>query len=275
MTTKKLVDCFLFYNELDLLNYRLNVLDRVIDYFIIVESTHTFVGKEKPLFFNMNKHLFDKFSDKIIHVIVDDFPNKDPNMSIAKDDIWTNEYFQRNAISRGLDRIHDLLNPTDFIIIADVDEIPDPNNLHFIKHANINIEINMLQMDFYYYNLNSKFTEQWYFCKIMSYKKYSEYKELNMTCNDIRKESGYAIEKGGWHLSYFGDASFIKNKIQNFSHQEFNNSEFTNESKIEEHIKTCTDLYDRPTEELRKIDIKDNTYLPPEYDTYLTKYYTV
>jgi hypothetical protein len=51
----KIIDCFTFYNELDLLNYRLNILNNVVDYFIIVESTHTHVGKEKNLIYEENK----------------------------------------------------------------------------------------------------------------------------------------------------------------------------------------------------------------------------
>lgn len=34
------MDCFLFYNEIDLLN-------DVVDYFMIIESKYTFSGKEK------------------------------------------------------------------------------------------------------------------------------------------------------------------------------------------------------------------------------------
>ena len=104
----KIVDCFTFYNELDLLTYRLNLLDNIVDYFIIVESTHTHVGKEKTLFFNENKHLFQKFTNKIIHIIVDDFPHKYNNVAIAKDKVWENEFFQRNAISRGIKSVKDL-----------------------------------------------------------------------------------------------------------------------------------------------------------------------
>ena len=52
----KVIDCFIFYNELDLLDYRLNILKEVVDYFVIVESTHTFVGKEKELYFNKDKY---------------------------------------------------------------------------------------------------------------------------------------------------------------------------------------------------------------------------
>ena len=56
----KIIDGFIFYNELELLNYRLNVLNDVVDYFIIVESTHTFVGKEKTLYYQENKELFNE-----------------------------------------------------------------------------------------------------------------------------------------------------------------------------------------------------------------------
>ena len=98
---KKIIDCFIFFNELDLLKYRLNILDDVVDYFVLVESTHTHIGKEKPLFYNENKNMFEKFNHKIIHVIVDDFPYKYPNINIEKDEQWTNERFQRDCISRG------------------------------------------------------------------------------------------------------------------------------------------------------------------------------
>jgi beta-1,4-mannosyl-glycoprotein beta-1,4-N-acetylglucosaminyltransferase len=43
----KIVDCFQFYNEIDLLKYRINILNDVVDYVVIVESTHTHVGNEK------------------------------------------------------------------------------------------------------------------------------------------------------------------------------------------------------------------------------------
>ena len=101
----KIVDCFIFYNELDMLKYRLSILNEHVDYFILVESTHTHVGKEKQLFYNDNKELFKDFHSKIIHIIVDDFPFKFPNIDIAKSEQWKNENFQRNAIVRGLNQL--------------------------------------------------------------------------------------------------------------------------------------------------------------------------
>jgi len=264
----KIIDCFIFYNELDLLTYRLNLLNNIVDYFIIVESTHTFVGKEKKLFFNDNKHLFEKFNEKIIHIIVDDIPYKYPNVNIDNGDVWKNEFFQRNTISRGINSITDL-SKYDVIIISDLDEIPDPNTLYEIKKGNIQVDINILEMDFYYYNLNTRFKDKWSLCKVISYKRY---KRLNINCNDIRNKSCSSILNGGWHLSYFGDKLFIQNKIQNFSHQELNNDNFTTLDKIEERVKNSRDLYDRNFL-LEKINIEDNNYLPIDYDKYLNKYY--
>lgn len=264
----KIIDCFIFYNELDLLTYRLNLLNNIVDYFIIVESTHTFIGKEKKLYFNENKHLFENFTNKIIHIIVDDFPYKYPYVNIANNDVWNNEFFQRNAISRGINYIKNLTD-SDVIIIADLDEIPDPYTLDKIKQEIITVDINILEMDFYYYNLNSRMNHKFELCKIISYKKY---KELNANCNNIRNMNCSKILNGGWHLSYFGNKYFIQNKIQNFSHQELNLDEYTDLEKIEKRIQNSIDLYNRGNY-IEKIKIEDNTYLPIDYSKYLNKYY--
>jgi beta-1,4-mannosyl-glycoprotein beta-1,4-N-acetylglucosaminyltransferase len=260
----KIIDCFIFYNELELLTYRLNLLNNVVDYFVIVESTHTFIGKEKNCLFNDNKHLFKDFSDKIIHIIVNDFPYKYPDSNI---DPWENERFQRNSIASGLNYITDLSH-SDMIIISDVDEIPDPNTLEKIKKGDIVVDIGILEMDFYYYNLNTRISTKWYHCKILSYGKYIL---LNMTCDNIRHLMSPVILKGGWHLSYFGDKFFIKNKIQNFSHQEYNKNNYTDLDKIENRLKNSIDAFDRDTI-IDKIKIEDNKYLPIDYDKYLNKY---
>jgi len=125
-------------------------------------------------------------------------------------------------------------------------------------------------MDFYYYNLNSKLQYLWNHSKIIKFK---TYKELSLSCNSIRHHNNCeVIDNGGWHLSYFGDSNYIKNKIENFSNQEFNNDYYTNIEKIESRIKNCTDIYNRNDIQIIKIPIKDNTFLPPEYEKYLSKF---
>jgi beta-1,4-mannosyl-glycoprotein beta-1,4-N-acetylglucosaminyltransferase len=263
----KIIDCFTFYNELDLLNYRLSILDDYVDYFIIVEATHTHVGNVKELYYEKNKEKFSKFSKKIINIIVDDFKYIQPNIDISKNQQWNNENHQRNCISRGLDKLK--LNDNDIIIISDLDEIPDYQTLLKIKNNEIKITLNSLEQDFYYYNLNTK-SNNWYASKCISYEKY---KELNLSSEQIRQYKCNTIENGGWHLSYFGDSKFIQNKIKNFGHQEFNDSNITNIDNIEEKKNNSTDLFNRSYVKWNDILIYNNKYLPPKYDIYLTNFY--
>lgn len=267
---KKIIDCFIFYNELDMLTYRLNILDDVVDYFVLVEATHTFVGKEKPSFYQENKELFKEFNHKIIHIIVDDFPHKYPNINIVNGEQWDNEIFQRNCIKRGLDKL--MLNDNDIFTVTDVDEIPDPKLLQKIKATEVIIDANILEQDFYYYNLNCKINFKWHLTKIISYK---NYKELGFSCEQIRQNMSFKIiPNAGWHLSYFGNEQFIKNKIENFCHQELNIVDFTDEKKISNRVKNKLDLYDRSNNTIVNVSIEDNDNLPHAYDKYLTKYLT-
>lgn len=266
----KIVDCFIFYNEIELLTYRLNILNDVVDYFVIVESKHSFVGKEKQLYYNDNKHLFEKFNHKIIHIIVSNMPYKCPDI-VDGNVTWTNEIYQRNCIANGINLVKNLSND-DVIIITDLDEIPNPAILKKIKNNEIIVTINAIELDLYYYNLTCKFNYKWRASKILSY---GIYKQLNTTCNNIRgypNKDDTVIKNAGWHLSYFGDKHYIKNKIQNFSHFELNKPEFTNIDNIQEKINKCTDLFDRDDCNIQFISIKDNDNLPVDYDIYLKNY---
>lgn len=115
---RKIFDCFIFFNEMDILDIRLNTLDPHVDQFVLVESTRTFTGQPKPLFYEENKERFEKFRSKITHVIVDDMPVDAPNTFVC-------EAHQRSAIGRGLAGAE----PNDLIIVSDVDEIPKPEKL--------------------------------------------------------------------------------------------------------------------------------------------------
>jgi beta-1,4-mannosyl-glycoprotein beta-1,4-N-acetylglucosaminyltransferase len=264
----KIIDCFIFYNEIDMLLYRLDSLFNFVDYFVIVESNYTHSGKQKELYYNNNKNLFESFSSKIIHIILDDFPYKFPNIDYSKNQQWDNEHYQRNSIKNGIDKL--VLTDEDIIIVSDLDEITDCNLLYKIKDKNFIIDnIYSLEQDLYYYNLNCKMLLKWYCSKILSYKKY---KELNLSFQQIRHLNCQIIKKGGWHLSYFGDKYFIQNKIQHFGHQEYNNDNYTNLDIIDSRIKNQTDLYGRKNEKIEKLSIKDNTYLPHNYEKYLSKY---
>lgn len=262
----KIIDTFIFYNELNLLEYRLSILYDIVDYFIIVESKYTFAGNSKKLYFDENKNKFTKFMDKIIHIIIEDI--KYPRPDITKNEQWLNEIYQRNYIKNGLDKIK--LEDTDIIILSDIDEIPNKLILYKIKEEDIKITIQSMQNHFYYYNLNAYIDSNWNKVKIFSYEKY---KSLNLEMDDIRNINNVdIINNGGWHLSYFGDENFIINKIKNFSHQEYNNEYFLNKEKIKSNIENFYDIYNRHDMKINKISTKDNKNLPTDYDKYLTNF---
>jgi beta-1,4-mannosyl-glycoprotein beta-1,4-N-acetylglucosaminyltransferase len=132
----KIVDSFIFYNELDILNYRLSILDDYVDYFVLVESRYTFAGDLKPLYYLENKDKFEKFNSKVIHIVVD-LPFKKPNINYNLNQQWENESHQRNCIEYGINMISNKLDNDDIILTSDVDEIPNPNVLINAKSNNL------------------------------------------------------------------------------------------------------------------------------------------
>jgi beta-1,4-mannosyl-glycoprotein beta-1,4-N-acetylglucosaminyltransferase len=265
---KKIIDCFTFYNEIDLLYYRLSILYDIVDYFVIVEAKQTHVGKDKILYFNENKDRYSKFLDKIIHIIVE-LPYKYPDIDIKLNQQWINENYQRDSISLGIDKINNLHND-DIIIISDLDEIPDKLTLSEILNHNLKNKVCYLEMVLHHYNLNIMAKHMWYHGKLLNYKTYKFFMKIGYTCDKIRMihcdktfDNCFIIKKGGWHLSSFGDINFIKNKLENFTHQESNIPEINNENYI---LKCFTD-----EQIIEKNNMKrsfNNDYLPYDYDKY-------
>lgn len=275
-TKRKIIDCFLFFNEVELLKYRLSILDDCVDYFVIVESTTTFTGCPKDLYYNKNKKQFQKYNKKIIHIIVDDMPYIQPSIDFSNNEQWKNEYYQRDAISRAFQILeekegeHKLVDE-DYIMISDVDEIPDPDTLRQIKEKNMVIKAVRLQQGYYYYNLNTKFISDWYYAVMLSY---SHFKSLKISPESCRHAPLFSVlENGGWHLSYFGDVSSIQKKLNSFSHQQYNTELYNTKEHIEECIRNSSDIFVRgKNHEIEILPISENPYLPTKYETFLSRF---
>jgi len=267
----KIIDCFTFFNEVDILYYRLSLLYDVVDYFVIVEADKTFIGNSKPYNFLENMEKYKKFMEKIIYIEVNDLesnPNINTDGSLT-DGVWQNEYKQRNYIDVGIRCIPEIEDDT-ILIISDVDEIPNYNVLLRLKVENIKIEYVTLIQEMYYYNLTTKSKQQWDCAKLVSYKYYVN--TLNRIPQKCRLPyHNKVIMNGGWHLSYFGNPEFIQNKIRNFAYQEYNKEEFTNLENINEKIKNKSDLFSRQ-DNFEYIPIESNTKLPTRYKEFLLQY---
>ena len=67
-------DCFMYYDEDVLLEFRLNYLNSYVDKFVIIECGYSHRGIKKKFNFNINK--FKSFREKIIYIKVEDIYTK-------------------------------------------------------------------------------------------------------------------------------------------------------------------------------------------------------
>lgn len=225
-------DCFSFFNELDLLEIRLNVLKDVVDKFVLVEATRTHTGKPKPLYYEENKERYVDFADRIIHVVVDDFRAAE-QFRTERQKAWARENIQRNSIIRGLSDAKD----ADIIIISDLDEIPKPEAV--IAAARYS-GITRIGMRLYYYYLNYRncSVNEWRlgtqvlrYCDFVNADIYKDFKFDQFVLKDVNpmpsatmirfRRSNRVIKDGGWHFSYLGGIASIKSKLESFAHTEF------------------------------------------------------
>lgn len=220
----RIYDCFPFYNELELLEIRLNEMAPICEKVIIVEATKTHSGRPKPLYFEQNKHLFSKWKDKIVHIVTD-FPDGL--------DVWGRERYQREQIMRGLTDCHD----DDAIIISDADEIPRASAVITYKTEH---GIRSLDQDLHYYFLNTK-GGIWKEAKILPY---GTLKQIG-PCG-ARYTNATSIPNGGWHFSYLGGEERIIDKINSWAHQEYNRDDIKDVNNVREALATGRDLFKRP-----------------------------
>ena len=275
---RRIVDCFLYYNEMEMLEYRLKVLWDVVDFFVISESAYSFMGKPKTFLDFTNSRLF-KYLSKIIVVRINVFPFFSPDTT--KNEQWNNENYQRDSLMDGIDyliRNKKQLDDRDIIVLSDVDEIPDPETLRVLSYTKNGVDncFIILKQKYYCYNITTIRDFDWYHVKAFTYKSWqhmlqsqnlSVIRLYGVTDKMPSFITNYKIfVYGGWHLSYFGNVEFIRNKILNFSHQEYNFSDNTDESTILKRMSECTDIMGRNDIKFYTLNWCTNSYLPPMFN---------
>jgi beta-1,4-mannosyl-glycoprotein beta-1,4-N-acetylglucosaminyltransferase len=120
-------DCFTFFNELDLLEFRLKLLDGIVDKFVIAEANLTHSGMPKPYIFESNKLRYEKWKEKIIYIKVELSTaglifNENEAKYNPQNGSWVLENRQREALTS----VITVANDNDMIMVGDLDEIPDP-----------------------------------------------------------------------------------------------------------------------------------------------------
>lgn len=216
-----IIDLFYFNNELDVLEIRLNILDSVVDKFVIVEARETFSGVPKPLHYLENKERFAKWNDKIIHHIAEETPELrkqailSPNTGNGEH-YWVREFIQKESAKEALKFCDD----NDIVFISDVDEVwnkPDKfEGLKVIANACI---IKPVQIPYMYY-LNQRTDEDWLGWTGTIWTKYKNIKDACI--NHLRTDSmtEYFVIGSGWHFNSIGGK---EKKREAFNHPVYEN----------------------------------------------------
>ena len=254
----KIFDCFMYFDEEVVLEVRLNTLDKLVDYFVIVESKFTHKGDPRDLRFNHKK--FEKFKDKIIYLIYDQEPkgieilnSNDSEKEKSRKYIFNaarRENGQRNHIEKGL--VH--AKEDDLILISDVDEIPNLSDINFSK---INEKIILFRQDMFYYKFDlylpnliwtgtkgckkkHLINPQW--LRNVKDRKYSFYRIDTIFSKDKYKDVK-CINTGGWHFTNIKTPKEIEHKLRSYlHHREFDVNPLT-VNQIDEIIKEKKTIY--------------------------------
>jgi len=278
----KLYDSFLFFQELDLLELRLKYLNSKVDYFIIVEAGQTFSGNKKPFNYELNKDRFKEYSHKIIYFKIEDFHDSyksvkeflynhtdisfrnifdllESETHYPKEDLnWVLDSYHRNCLQIVYQK-H--LDDNDFIILSDLDEIP---NLNYLESNFLNslFSLKVMNQNEFLYYLNYFHNNNWYGSILGKYENYK-----NLSLNIIKADSKTtrqivdkkSLKDGGYHFTNIGGTDLIISKIKSWGHQEFNTKEIL--KRLSYNVSTGQDIFERQYGTiLKSVDTNDEKY---------------
>ena len=268
----KIYDCFMYFDEELILDLRLNILDKFVDYFVIVESIFTHKGEKRDLKFNINK--FKKFEDKIVYLVYDQEPSQIEKI-VSKDteDEKSRKYimnalFRENAQRNFINGALNDLDNEDVILISDVDEIPNLKDINFKEKKS---KIILFKQDMLYYKFNLKLPNLTWSGTKACKKKYFKSAQWLRNVKDRKypfyrvdtyfSEKKYIncefVDNGGWHFTNIKTAKQIKQKLESYLHHiEFDKNPLSAED-IDKIIQDKIAIYDLSVDQ-RKNKIRGN-----------------
>ena len=258
-------DCIPFFNELDILNLRLHIMDPLVDKFIIEEATVTFSGEPKELCFEKNKELFREFLPKIEYIVVDNSP--------VDTTTHLRDKFQKSALEKGLVNATD----EDVIILSDVDEIPnpkvlkeiiesfDPDKIYHLAQRMFYCYLNMEEVSGNLLSITGEFPgverRMWLGTKVFSRKSIPSDGIIQLREASTTAPEAVRVADGGWHFGYMGSkqesdvSKRIGTKVVAAAHQEYNNQDTLAEAK--DRLILGQDMFGRDAR-FKRVEIDDS-----------------
>lgn len=290
----KIYDCCMFFDEEVLLSLRLKTLNKYIDKFIIVESKYTHSGDKKKLIFDINK--YKEFKNKINYIIIDDLPEGIEKLNNDDDENQKSIKYIMNALKREnyqRDRITDGLSdasPNDWVIISDLDEIPNLDKINFTK---INKKIIFFKQRVFYYKLNLELKNiHWVGSKAVQKKNlispqwlrnikdkiYSKWR-LDIIFSKKKYNDIFCVDDGGWHFSYIKKPEDIEKKLKSYLHHREYDLEPLGIEKIKKFVNNKSVIYDHRVDQTKykfsgsqKLEKIELNILPKEIENNLNFY---
>ncbi len=246
---KKILDVFIFNNEIELLKLRLEFMGPYIDYFIISECDRTFSGDKKEFTLNPSVIKNLPYAEKIIFDPVRihyhsiewlikriRYKNRPGRFS------WKILDYQRNSAAEILRKF----DKDDIVYFGDLDEIPSLEVLQNIHTYQLNSQNPALacQQYFYYYHIHNFAPKEIWAGTIVTTSEYL-IKNQPHTVRSQRYELP-RIPQGGYHLSYFMNAAMVGEKVRNFAAMEkLEQYASMTDDEIQRKISEGIDLFNR------------------------------
>ena len=285
----KIIDTTTFFDEKLMMEIRFNILNSVVDKFVICESRFSHSGLKKNINFNIND--YPKFKEKIIHCVID----KEPENLISKEELSVADKrlnsvirikHQRNYIMEVLKQF----SAEDFIIHSDNDEIPNLDNFDLLNSKK---KFVIFKQKIFYYRFNLLLPSlNWYgtkACKLkdikdidnlraIKNKKYPFYR-IDTLFSKLKHQSVEIVNEGGWHFSnlknindlekkYLNDENHSEYEAQGFSIERIKNN--INNRVIDYNHEAKKDSNERFNQ--TKLDIAQTDILPKYLRDNLDKY---
>jgi len=252
----KIYDCITYFDEKMLFEMRLNILDKFVHRFVVVEANYTHSGNIKKLNFNINN--YPKFKNKIIYIPLTKSPKtiKYPLKNFKRFNSLQRIAYQRNEILKFIG----CAKKNDIIIYSDSDEIPNLNNLDFNK---LKEKFLIFKQKLFYYKLNLELKSVPWFgsraCKKKNLidinhlrnlkpKKYPWWR-FDTLIKPSKERSVKIIKNGGWHFSQIMNPKQIQIKFLNDEHHDEYELNKLKYNKIKDMIKNKYIIYDHSADQ--------------------------
>jgi beta-1,4-mannosyl-glycoprotein beta-1,4-N-acetylglucosaminyltransferase len=225
MIKPKVYDCFPYFNEKEILEFRIKLLYNYVDGFYITDANHTHSGHPKEFSCLKTLKELNIPMDKI-HVIEVNLPSYS-----QVPDNYFRERYQRDIVAQ-------YFKDDAVYIVTDCDEIINPEMIDVFVEGAINNPNNIMRISLAWLNgkanlrvccpkgINSKFNTP-FVCLKHHVQKYTLSKIREDEACELREieyKSLYLLDNEknnvdcGWHFSWMGGTERMKTKMKSFLH---------------------------------------------------------